>query len=206
MQRAGRSTWSTTGSPISRSKRTANAVLRAAYLGRRRRADAASAGACALCRQAQPGWPVRRGLADGNRRCRSGDAANPAGRHSAHRAGLPGAGRALLGEPRNSWFFKPAAGYGSKAAYRGDKLTRRVFDEILHGGYVAQALVPPSERRLLVDDGEQRSQAGFAQLRLSWARPTGFRAALPGPDDQFPHAGRRFRGGRFSVRCHNRRT
>jgi len=49
---------------------------------------------------------------------------------------------------RKQLFFKPAAGYGSKAAYRGDKLTKRVFEEILAGGYVAQELVPPSERRI----------------------------------------------------------
>ncbi len=52
---------------------------------------------------------------------------------------------------RRQLFFKPAAGYGSRAAYRGDKLTRRVFEEILAGAYVAQALVPPSSRRLAVD-------------------------------------------------------
>ena len=56
---------------------------------------------------------------------------------------------------RRQWFFKPAAGYGSKAAYRGDKLTKRVFAEISRGGYIAQALVAPSERRLLVD-GEEK--------------------------------------------------
>jgi len=49
-------------------------------------------------------------------------------------------------------FFKPAKGYGSKAAYRGDKLTRRVFGEILQGDYVAQALVQPSERQLEVEN------------------------------------------------------
>lgn len=49
---------------------------------------------------------------------------------------------------RRQLFFKPAAGFGSKAAYRGDKLTRRVFEEVLDGGYIAQALVPPSQRRL----------------------------------------------------------
>lgn len=54
-------------------------------------------------------------------------------------------------QSRRQWFFKPFAGFGSKAAYRGDKLTRRVFAEIARGGYVAQALVAPSERRLLVD-------------------------------------------------------
>lgn len=81
-------------------------------------------------------------------------------------AGVPAATRAVLlaGIPRTvevvgdqgeafwrerkRWFFKPSAGFGSKAAYRGDKLTRRVFEEILAGAYVAQALVPPSERRL----------------------------------------------------------
>jgi hypothetical protein len=55
---------------------------------------------------------------------------------------------------RKQLFFKPAAGYGSRAAYRGDKLTKRVFEEILAGSYVAQALVPPSERHVGV--GEER--------------------------------------------------
>ena len=55
---------------------------------------------------------------------------------------------------RRKLFFKPAAGYGSKAAYRGDKLTRRVWQEILRGDYVAQALVQPSERRLEIDSAE----------------------------------------------------
>jgi hypothetical protein len=55
---------------------------------------------------------------------------------------------------RRQLFFKPAAGYGSKAAYRGDKLTRRVWDEICTGGgFVAQALVPPSERTIPLDGG-----------------------------------------------------
>ncbi len=52
---------------------------------------------------------------------------------------------------RRSLFFKPASGFGSRGAYRGDKLTRRVFEEILAGDYIAQALVPPSERRLEVE-------------------------------------------------------
>ncbi len=49
---------------------------------------------------------------------------------------------------RRGLFFKPAAGFGSKASYRGDKLTRRVWDEIGAGTYVAQDLVMPSERRV----------------------------------------------------------
>ena len=52
---------------------------------------------------------------------------------------------------RRTLFFKPVAGYGAKAAYRGDKLTRRVWGKITAGGFVAQALVPPSERMVNVD-------------------------------------------------------
>lgn len=55
---------------------------------------------------------------------------------------------------RDRLFFKPATGYGSRAAYRGDKLTRRVWGEILAGNYVAQSLVPPPERRLRVGGAE----------------------------------------------------
>ena len=52
---------------------------------------------------------------------------------------------------RRSLFFKPAAGFGARAAYRGDKLTRRAWADILAGDYVAQTTVPPSERLVLVD-------------------------------------------------------
>lgn len=47
---------------------------------------------------------------------------------------------------RRSLFFKPFSGYGGRAAYRGDKLTKRVWEEILAGGYIAQALVAPGSR------------------------------------------------------------
>ena len=46
---------------------------------------------------------------------------------------------------RKQWFFKPVSGYGAKGAYRGDKLTKRVFAEILSGDYVAQRLAAPGE-------------------------------------------------------------
>ena len=52
---------------------------------------------------------------------------------------------------RKRLFFKPAGGHGGKAVYRGDKLTQRVWSEILQGGYIAQALAPPSERRIRID-------------------------------------------------------
>lgn len=53
---------------------------------------------------------------------------------------------------RKQLFFKPAKGFGSKAAYRGDKLTKRVFGEILAGDYVAQKFVPPHTQDLNISD------------------------------------------------------
>lgn len=57
-----------------------------------------------------------------------------------------------LWRDRRRLFFKPVAGHGSKGVYRGDKLTRRVFENILEGDYIAQDLVPPGERGLRIDD------------------------------------------------------
>ncbi len=57
-----------------------------------------------------------------------------------------------LWKDRRGLFFKPAAGFGSRAAYRGDKLTQRVWQEILAGDYVAQALVAPGERVMSADE------------------------------------------------------
>ncbi len=51
---------------------------------------------------------------------------------------------------RKQLFFKPVDGYGSKAAYRGDKLTRATFEHILGHRYVAQAVAPTSSRRVIV--------------------------------------------------------
>ena len=49
---------------------------------------------------------------------------------------------------RRNLFFKPVAGFGSRAAYRGDKLTKRVWQDILAGDYVAQSIVLPGERMI----------------------------------------------------------
>ncbi|WP_227662952.1 ATP-grasp domain-containing protein [Marinobacter daqiaonensis] len=56
-----------------------------------------------------------------------------------------------LWQERRQWFFKPVAGHGSKGVYRGSKLTKKTFTEIVAGDYIAQALVPPSERTVMVD-------------------------------------------------------
>ncbi|MGB0128819.1 MAG: hypothetical protein WBP72_14365, partial [Rhodocyclaceae bacterium] len=89
-------------------------------------------------------------------------------------------------QQRRRLFFKPAAGFGSRAAYRGDKLTRRVFEEILGGCYVAQGSVEPSRRRIDVD-GEPvdlkvdlrnyvyRGQVQLVAARLYQGQTTNFR-------------------------------
>jgi hypothetical protein len=69
-------------------------------------------------------------------------------RHIPRTRTVTGADAERLWAERRRLFFKPAAGHGSRAAYRGEKLTRRVWGEILAGTYVAQALVPPGERRI----------------------------------------------------------
>jgi hypothetical protein len=89
---------------------------------------------------------------------------------------------------RRQLFFKPTASYGSKGAYRGDKLTRRVWAEIVAGNFIAQDFVAPSERlvnisglptRLKLD---VRAYAYAGQIQLLAARTyagqtTNFRTA-----------------------------
>jgi uncharacterized circularly permuted ATP-grasp superfamily protein len=60
-----------------------------------------------------------------------------------------------LWKSRNDLFFKPMAGHGGKAVYRGDKMTKGVWAEIQRGGYVAQTLVRPSERMIKIDEMPQ---------------------------------------------------
>jgi hypothetical protein len=43
---------------------------------------------------------------------------------------------------RKKLFFKPMRSFGGKAAYRGASLSRRIFEEILKGQYLAQEFVP----------------------------------------------------------------
>ncbi len=64
-----------------------------------------------------------------------------------------------LWRERRHLFFKPFAGFGGRAAYRGDKLTQRVWQEILAGAYVAQALVAPGGR--VISDQEPAQSLKF---------------------------------------------
>jgi hypothetical protein len=105
-------------------------------------------------------------------------------------------------DERKQWFFKPAHGFGSRGTYRGDKITRRVFGDIMRGNYIAQSLAPPSERRRKGGLGsfklDVRSYVydGLRQLlavRLYQGQTTNFRSAGGGfapvyvlDDDQGP--------------------
>ena len=89
---------------------------------------------------------------------------------------------------RKQLFFKPALGYGSKGSYRGDKLTKRVFEEVMAGDYVAQAFAPPStvdvdvagEMTALKADVRNyvyRGAVQFVAARLYQGQTTNFRTA-----------------------------
>jgi hypothetical protein len=89
---------------------------------------------------------------------------------------------------RKGWFFKPRHGFGSRGAYRGDKLTRRVFAEVAKGEYLAQELTPASERHRSIGGNQEIFKvdvrcyvyAGKIQLmaaRLYQGQTTNFRTA-----------------------------
>ncbi len=87
-----------------------------------------------------------------------------------------------LWSERRRLFFKPWAGYGAKAVYRGEKLTRRVWEEILEGQYVYQEYVPAMEfeieGRILKYDYRNFAYEGEVQLlssRLYQGQATNFR-------------------------------
>lgn len=75
-----------------------------------------------------------------------------------------------LWSAREALFFKPLSGHGSKAVYRGDKLTKGVWADIVKGGYVAQAFVPPGER-IIELDGQRVPRKVDIRLYTYEARP-----------------------------------
>jgi hypothetical protein len=94
--------------------------------------------------------------------------------------------REQLWTTRRQWFFKPAAGFGSRASYRGDKLTRKTWEQMAAMAYVAQAIVAPSERHtapavppLKVDLRcyAYQGQALLFAARLYQGQTTNFRTA-----------------------------
>ena len=81
-----------------------------------------------------------------------------------------------LWDGRKTLFFKPAGGYGSKAVYRGDKVTKGVWAEIIRGGYVAQEYAAPGQRMVKLDGSPQARKTDVrlyvyeAQVLLTAAR------------------------------------
>lgn len=93
-----------------------------------------------------------------------------------------------LWEARRTLFFKPRCGFGSRAVYRGDKLTQRVWKDILEGDYLAQTMVAPGLRSVsqqatptdLKFDVRAYAYAGQVQLlsaRMYSGQTTNFRTA-----------------------------
>jgi len=90
-----------------------------------------------------------------------------------------------LWRERRDWFFKPATGYGSRAAYRGDKITKGVWQSLLAAGdTMAQRIVRPGARTL--GEGQQafkfdlrnyayNGQVQWVAARLYQGQTTNFR-------------------------------
>lgn len=91
-----------------------------------------------------------------------------------------------LWQSRRKLFFKPTSGYGGRAAYRGDKLTKSVWQDILGGQYVAQRLMAPGQRVAGSSDAPERlkfdlrmytyaSQVQWTAARVYQGQTTNFR-------------------------------
>ena len=92
--------------------------------------------------------------------------------------------RDALWAHRRRLFFKPAAGFGSRASYRGDKVTRRTWEAMAGSDYVAQDIVPPSERHVAPGGDPMKvdircyayeGEALFFAARLYQGQTTNFR-------------------------------
>jgi hypothetical protein len=58
---------------------------------------------------------------------------------------------------RDAWVFKPATAFGSRAVYRGDKISGRRFEEVCATpGYLAQRRVAPGEIEVETSEGPRR--------------------------------------------------
>ncbi len=81
---------------------------------------------------------------------------------------------AELWAERRKWFFKPTRSFGSKAAYRGSSVTKKVFEELFKADYVAQEFVPAPEVLLPSQEGKFKYDLRFFvyrdQIQLACAR------------------------------------
>lgn len=78
---------------------------------------------------------------------------------------------------RKKLFFKPKRSFGSKQSYRGDKISRKLFEELLSQNLFAQEYIPPSEIAIDTQDAgpqnmkyDLRFYAYQNQIQLVMAR------------------------------------
>ena len=97
----------------------------------------------------------------------------------------PGNSEALWAD-RKQYYFKPVSGYGGKAVYRGEKITRKTWDWIMGEEYVAQECASPSHRIVKTEGGSglrkfdvrlymYRDQLLAAAARIYEGQTTNFR-------------------------------
>jgi hypothetical protein len=55
---------------------------------------------------------------------------------------------------RKKYFFKPMRSFGSKQSYRGGTVSRKMFDEIIHQGFIAQEFIPAPEMEFEAPEGK----------------------------------------------------
>ncbi len=82
-----------------------------------------------------------------------------------------------LWQMRKQLFFKPVAGYGGKGAYRGERISRPAFNEVLQGNYVAQTYIPASEQQIHVA-GEMQTFKLDIRRYVYQSKPVGIVARL----------------------------
>jgi hypothetical protein len=71
--------------------------------------------------------------------------------------GLAELGRERAWRERKRWVFKPSASFGSRAVYRGDKVSRAKFDEIADDAdFLAQRRVEPGLLEVETDTGARK--------------------------------------------------
>ncbi len=96
---------------------------------------------------------------------------------------------------RKDWVFKPAASFGSRAVYRGDKISKRKLHEIHpEAHYLAQRRIEPGAVQIAAADGLADHEVRRAGLRLSRSAAAAGGPRLPGPGHQLPQPRRRLLG------------
>lgn len=92
---------------------------------------------------------------------------------------------------RKTLFFKPLRSFGAKQSYRGSSVSRRVFDEIVGQGFLAQEFVPAPELEITTPEGPikfkydlrfyvYRDQVSFGVARLYQGQTTNLRTPYGG--------------------------